>query len=73
MMSGPIMKVAQKPKCKSKATVTFRVSALNGPKGNFSLIFTEYTSLRLLIGNGAIYITYLTVQLLLLAYLIPHY
>ena len=73
MMSGPIMKVASKPKCKSKTTVTFRVSALNGPKGNFILIFTEYSSLRLLIGNGAIYITYLTVQLLLLACLIPQY
>ena len=62
MMSEPIMKVAPKPKCKSKTTVTFRVSALNGPKGNFSLIFTEYKSIRLLIGSGAIYVTYLTVQ-----------
>ena len=73
MMSGPIMKVAPKPKCKPKTTVTFRVSALNGPKGNISLIFTEYRSLRLLIGNGAIYIMYLTVQLLLLVHLIPQY
>ena len=72
-MSGPIMKIAPKPKCKSKTTVTFRVSALNGLKGNFSLIFTEYRNLRLLIGNGANYITDLTVQLLLLAYLIPQY
>ena len=51
------MKVAPKPKCKSKTTVTFSVSPLNGPKGNFSLIFTEYRSLCLLIRNGAIYIT----------------
>ena len=70
MMSGPIMKVVPKPKCKSKLTVTFRVSALNGSKGNFSLIFTEYKSICLLIGSGAIYITYLTVQRLLLAYII---
>ena len=42
MMSGPIMKVTPKPKCKSKTTVTFRVPGLNGPKGNFSLIFMEY-------------------------------
>ena len=73
MMSEPIMKVVPKPKCKSKTTVTFRVSTLNGQKGNFSLIFTEYGSLRLLIGNDANYITDLTVQLLLLAYLIPQY
>ena len=39
----------------------FKVSTLNGPKGDFSLIFTEYRSLRLFIGNGAIYIKYLTV------------
>ena len=67
------MKVTPEPKCKSKTTVTFRVSALNGPKGNFSLIFMEYRSLRLLIGNGANYIMDLTVQLLLLAYLISQY